>query len=102
MKTSKVSISLVLFLVFMFLAMPAFAQDLVPKGMQNLADQILAIFTSKFIQVIFGIFFCGAAVAYGFNKDNEKIKRNAIAIVIAAGILGSASFIIEKVMAASS
>ena len=89
---------------FLFLSLPLFAQQggLMPAGMQNLADQILAVFTSRFVQVILAIFLCGAAVAYAFNKDNEKIKRNAIAIGIAAGILVGASTIVGAIWNASS
>jgi hypothetical protein len=89
-----------LLVVFFLLTIPLFAQ--MPRGMTTLAENILEIFTSKFIQVIFAIFFCGAAVAYGFNKDNEKIKRNCIAIGIASGMICAASGIVEALWSASS
>jgi hypothetical protein len=86
----------------LFLPLPLFAQ--MPQGlggMQSLADTILGIFTGDFIKVILAIFLCGSAVAYAFNKDNEKIKRNCIAIGIATAILITASSIVGAVMAAS-
>ena len=84
-------------MVFLFLAFRVFAADVLPSGMQNLADTILEVFTSKFVQVIFAVFFCGAAVAYGFNKDNEKIKRSAVAIGIASALIASASGIMGTI-----
>ncbi|MDR1389518.1 MAG: TrbC/VirB2 family protein [Treponema sp.] len=78
-----------------------FAQDLMPSGMTSLAESILEIFTGNFVKAILAIFLCGAAIAYGFNKDNEKVKRNAIAIGIAAAILISASAIVNAVWDAS-
>ena len=73
----------------------------VPQGMESLADTILGIFTGTFMKVVLAIFLCGAAVAYAFNKDNEKIKRSALSIGIAAGIIISAQFIIDAVWTAS-
>jgi hypothetical protein len=57
--------------------------------------------TSDFIKVILACFLCGSAIAYAFNKDNEKIKRNALAIGIGAAILIGASSIVNMVWAAS-
>jgi len=75
-------------------AAPLFAQaDIMPAGMTSLMQSILAVFTGPFVQTILTICFCGCAVAYGFNKDNEKMKRNIIAIGVAIGILAGASFI---------
>jgi uncharacterized membrane protein len=85
---------------YLFLSLPLFAQGL-PPGMQGLADTILGIFTGGFIKVVLAIFLCGSAVAYAFNKDNEKIKRNCIAIAIASGIIIGASSIVGAVWAAS-
>lgn len=88
-------------LTFLFLTLPVFAQGALPRGMQSLADSVLEVFSSRFIQVIFAVFFCGAAVAYGFNKDNEKIKRNCIAIGIASALIAGASGIVGAVWSAS-
>jgi hypothetical protein len=83
------------------LALPLFAQGIMPRGMTNLAESILEIFSGRLVQIIFAIFFCGAAVAYGFNKDNEKVKRNCIAIGIASAMICSASAIVGAVWSAS-
>jgi hypothetical protein len=40
-------------------------------------------------------------VAYGFNKDNEKIKRNCIAIGIASAMIAGASGIVGAIWSAS-
>ena len=98
-ESKKVGSLLILLLVF---AMPLYAQaNILPTGMQNLADSILGIFTSMFVKVILAIMLCGSAVAYAFNKDNEKIKRNAIAVGISAAILVTASSVVELVWSAS-
>jgi len=93
-------IYLVLFLLL--LSLPLFAQPALPGGMQTLADNILAVFKSDFLKAILGIFLCGSAVAYAFNKDNEKVKRNCIAIGIATGILAVATQVIAAVWGAAS
>jgi type IV secretory pathway VirB2 component (pilin) len=93
-------------ILFLFLllaaALPVFAQsgrggDIMPAGMTNLMDSIVAIFTSGFVKAILIACLCGCAIAYGFNKDNEKMKRNVIAIGIAIGILVAASQIVDMV-----
>jgi len=86
---------------FLFVSIPVFAQSALPGGMQTLAENILDIFTSPFVKVILAIFLCGSAIAYAFNKDNDKIKRNAIAIAISAGILVVATEVVDKIWAAS-
>jgi type IV secretory pathway VirB2 component (pilin) len=75
--------------------------DIMPAGMKSIADGILAIFTGPFVKALLAIFLCGAAVAYGFNKDNEKVKRNCIAVGVACGILVVASSVVEAVMGAA-
>jgi len=87
--------------LFVFFALSLFAQGVLPSGMTSLADSILEIFTGRFIQIIFAIFFCGSAVAYGFNKDNEKIKRNCIAIGISSAMICAASAIVKAIWEAS-
>ena len=89
------------FFSFLFLSMPLFAQVALPSGMQSLADGVLGIFRSQFVTVILAIFLCGAAVAYAFNKDNEKIKRNAIAVGIAAAILVVAQTVVDTISTAA-
>jgi type IV secretory pathway VirB2 component (pilin) len=84
----------------LWMARPLFAQIL-PAGMETLAENILEIFTGSFVKVILAIFLCGSAIAYGFNKDNEKIKRNCIAIGVAAAILIAASSIVNTIWSAS-
>jgi uncharacterized membrane protein len=88
-----------LFALFVLCAAALSAQ--VPQGMESLADTILGSFTGTFMKVVLAIFLCGSAVAYAFNKDNEKIKRSALAVGIAAGIIISAQFIIDAVWTAS-
>ena len=82
-------------------ALPLFAQGLMPAGMKNLADNIYEIMTGDFVRVLLACFLAGAAITFAFNKDNEKIKRNAIAVMVAAGILMTASGVVEAVMSAA-
>jgi type IV secretory pathway VirB2 component (pilin) len=89
-------------LVFALNALPLFAADILPGGMSTLMDNILEVFTGAFVKTILIIFLCGTAVAYGFNKDNEKMKRNCIAIGIAIAILIGASAIVGAIWDASS
>ena len=89
------------FLTILLLSSPLFAQDIIPKGMQNLADGIYKALTGNFVKVLLAIFLCGSAIAYAFNKDNEKVKRNAIAVGVAAAILITAQTIVGAVWSAS-
>ena len=83
-------------------AVPLFAQGgLMPAGMKNLADNIYEIMTGDFVRVLLACFLAGAAVTFAFNKDNEKIKKNAIAVAVAAAILMTASGVVEAVMSAA-
>ena len=88
------------FLTVFFLTSPLFAQA-IPRGMETAAEQILAIFRSRLITIILAIFLSGAAIAYAFNKDNEKIKRNAIAIIIGAVIIIVAQQAVEFIQNAT-
>jgi type IV secretory pathway VirB2 component (pilin) len=81
-------------------ALPLHAQlsgsdEAIPSNMKSMAEKIQAAMTSPFIKTILIIMLCASAIAYAFNKDNEKIKRNCIVIAIAAGILISASTLVN-------
>jgi len=92
------------FFLYLAAAFPLFAQGaqgVLPSGMTSLAQSVLAIFTGDFVKAILAIFLSGSAVAYGFNKDNEKIKRSAIAVGVSAAILIGASSIVGKIWSAS-
>jgi type IV secretory pathway VirB2 component (pilin) len=90
--------------VFITAAARAFAQSagtsILPAGMNTLASNILAIFTGGFVKTILIICLAGCAVAYGFNKDNEKMKRNIIAIAVAIGVVVASSAIVGAVWSA--
>jgi len=91
---------IMLFVLLMAAAAPLFADglsDLGLGGMDKLGTSIKEIFTGSLMRTILIICLAGCAIAYGFNKDNEKIKRNIIAIAIAIGILVAAQSIVEKV-----
>lgn len=82
-------------------AMPLFAADLVPAGLTNISDQIVLIFTGGLVRGILIACLAGCGVAYGFNKDNEKMKRNVIAIGIAIIIIICASGIVDAITSAA-
>jgi len=97
----KTDLKTLFLFLFLAAALPLFAQgrgnDIMPPGMTNLMESILAVFTGGFVKSFLIICLCGCAVAYGFNKDNEKMKRNIIAIGVAIGLLVCASFIVDKI-----
>ena len=93
-------IKLSAFLTIFFLSSPLFAQDAIAQ-LNSTATTILGHFQSPFVKAILAIFLCGSAIAYAFNKDNEKIKRGAIAVGIAAIIVMGASGIVGLVWTAS-
>jgi type IV secretory pathway VirB2 component (pilin) len=80
--------------------LPVFGQDL-PEGMLSLMDTIREWFTGGFVRTILVLCLVGSAIAYGFNKDNEKVKRNIIAIGIAIAIVIGASGIVDMIWEAS-
>lgn len=90
-------------LYFSFLAMPLAAQNanIMPAGMTSLMDSILEIFTGGFVKTILIIMLAATAVAYGFNKDNEKMKRNCIAIGIAIAIIIGSTVIVDAIWVAA-
>ena len=100
MKNSKLKNAL-FGVLFTVTAPLAFAQVL-PAGMTNLMDSVVEVFTGPFVKAILIICLSGCAIAYGFNKDNEKMKRNVIAIGVAIAILVGASFIVDAIWTASS
>ena len=91
----------ILFLFLMLTAASPLFANIVPPGLSTLMDNIQAVFTSGFTKAILICCLCGCAVAYGFNKDNEKMKRNVIAIGIAIAILLAASTIVDTIGNAS-
>jgi type IV secretory pathway VirB2 component (pilin) len=93
----KTDLKILFLMLLLAAAAPLFAQDLMPQGMTKLADNVMNIFTGDFVRVIMIICLAGCAVAYGFNKDNEKMKRNIIAIAVAIGIIVGASTVVGKI-----
>ena len=88
---------------FLFLAglHMSFAQSFLPPGMNTLADNVMDIFKSPFIKVVLAIFLCGSAVTYAFNKDNDKVKKNCIAVGISSAILVVAQQVFDKIFSAA-
>jgi type IV secretory pathway VirB2 component (pilin) len=99
LKKSLFTLTLVMtFIMMNVTTAPLFAQ--VAK-MESLAETIANFFKGPIVKTILIMCLCGTAIAYGFNKDNEKMKRNCIAIAVAIAILGAASFIVGEVWKAA-
>jgi len=98
MKNSQLKILFLLLLLAA--AAPLFALDL-PPGLTTLTGDLLKIFTGPLVKTILILCLAGCGIAYGFNKDNEKMKRNVIAIAVAIVIIATASFIVGAVFEAS-
>ena len=90
------------FLTCLALSHPAFAQvnDAIGK-MEAVSDKVLALFTGGLVRTILAIAFCCSAVAYAMNKDNEKVKRGAMAVGIACVMIIAASGIVGFMMSTS-
>jgi len=104
MKTSQLKI--MFFMLMMTAALPLFAQGggqggdlgaLGLGGVGTLAKTVQDIFTGDLVRIILVCCLAGCGVAYGFNKDNEKMKRNIIAIAIAIGIITAAATIVDTI-----
>jgi len=103
MKNSQLKI----FFLFLLLAAaaPLFAagdlNTLGLGGLESFGNTIKEVFTGTLVRIILTCCLAGCGIAYGFNKDNEKMKRNIIAIAIGIAIIAAASAIVEAVFTAS-
>jgi type IV secretory pathway VirB2 component (pilin) len=79
----------VLFLMFVLLAASAslYAQEIIPEQLTSMSTNIQEVFTGDLAKTILGCCFAGSCIAYGYNKDNEKMKGKLIAVVVATGLL---------------
>jgi type IV secretory pathway VirB2 component (pilin) len=100
---NKPQLKVFLFILLLAAAAPLFAQssDLMPEGLKNMTESVLEIFTGPVVRTILIICLAGCGVAYGFNKDNEKMKRNIIAIAVAIAVVVGAQSIVGAVWDAS-
>jgi len=92
------------FMLILASATPLFAQDLSSLGLgglESFGKTIQGIFQGTLVKVILVCCLAGCGVAYAFNKDNEKMKRNIIAIGIGIAIISAAVFIVDAVFSAS-
>jgi len=100
MKISQLKI--VFLMLLLFAAAPLFAQaDIVPPGLTSVMTSVRNVFTGPIVKIILTCCLAGCAIAYGFNKDNEKMKRNIIAIAVAIVIIVGATFIVDLLWDAS-
>jgi type IV secretory pathway VirB2 component (pilin) len=98
MKNSQMKVMFLFLLLAM--AMPLFAAD-VPKALESVSTQVEEVFRSPFVTVILVCCLAGCGIAYAFNKDNEKMKRNIIAIAIGIVIVAGAKEIVGAVFKAA-
>jgi len=103
MKNSQLKIMFLMLLLAA--AAPLFAQgdlsSLGLGGLESFATTIQGIFTGTIVRVVLTCCLAGCGIAYGFNKDNEKMKRNIIAIAVGIAIIAAASEIVRAVFTAS-
>jgi hypothetical protein len=90
-------VKLAAFFTCLALSQPAFAQDAIAK-MEAVTDKVLKLFTGTLVRTILAIAFCCSAVAYAMNKDNDKVKRGALAVGIASIMIIAASGIVSFMM----
>jgi hypothetical protein len=81
-------------------AAPLCAQQsvLMPNQLSTLTEEIYKAFTGDVAKFILIFCLCGCAIAYGFNKDNDKLKKGIIAIGVAAVVLMIAQGTVGYVM----
>lgn len=91
----------VLVFLFTILPMPLFA-SIVPSGMYTLADNIVGVFTGPIVRTILVIALCGTAIAYGVNKDNDRMKKGIIAVGVSIALLIASTAIVDAVWTAAS
>jgi len=94
------------FMFFLAFTMPLFAAggDLGSLGLGKLdsfGQTIQNIFQGTLVKVILVCCLAGCGIAYAFNKDNEKMKRNIIAIGIGIAIISAAVFIVDAIFTAA-
>jgi len=97
----KFDLKILFLMLLLAAAAPLFAQDIMPAGMTKLAENVRDIFTGSLVKIILVCCLIGCAIAYGFNKDNEKMKRNVIAIAIAIGVIVAAQSIVDAIWGAA-
>ena len=98
----RFSRKLIFFLLLLLAAaVPLFAQDIIPSGLNTVAGSVKAAFTSDIVKIILVCCLAGCGIAYGFNKDNEKMKRNVIAIAVAIVLVMAAQGIVDKIWSAA-
>ncbi len=99
---NKSQLKIMFFMLILAATVPLFADsDLLPSGLEKTGDQIQEIFTGSLVTIILVCCLAGCGIAYAFNKDNEKMKRNIIAIVVGIIIIGTASKIVPKIISAA-
>jgi hypothetical protein len=93
MRESRTGNLKVLFIMLALLAVSVslYAQSDValPQKLEDLGNQIEGIMMGKLAQIILACCFAGSCIAYGYNKDNEKVKGKLLAVVVATGLLFS-------------
>jgi type IV secretory pathway VirB2 component (pilin) len=80
-----------------FAGVPLYAQYALPTQLQNAGSGIKEIITGDFVKILMVIFLCASGITYAFNKDNEKVKRNCIAVFVGGIIVIASSAILDVV-----
>jgi hypothetical protein len=88
-------------LFFVFIALPLYAEDLIPGEMNTLAQKFVAAFRSPFVTTILVIAFLGCVVTFGIFRESDKLKRGAIAIGVTIVLIGITQKVVETVWASA-
>jgi type IV secretory pathway VirB2 component (pilin) len=82
-------------------AQPLAADDLTSgTQLQSFADSIYETLTGGVVRAIIVVIFAGSAIAFAFNKDNEKIKHAMMGIMVGTGLLLAAQTVVGSLFKA--
>jgi type IV secretory pathway VirB2 component (pilin) len=102
MRENKRIVKIIFAVLFGLALAPLYAASIaVPAGLESLVTGLQEVFTGGIVRAILVMCLAGSAVAYAFNKDNEKMKRNCIAVIIACVTLIAAATVVDSVIEAS-
>jgi type IV secretory pathway VirB2 component (pilin) len=91
------------FLIFLSVLIPGslYAQGIIPPQLQAVENQIVDALTGVVVQTLLVIVFIGSIIMWVYNKDSDKMKKNATITAVGAILLLSAQSIVKAIWTAS-